>query len=304
MKFRCLPRSSCIAVLSAVAMLGIAESGRADCSLSVTIVPSHDAFARELDPGLNYGSGGALHVAGVDAVNSLGESNGRHDTLMKVDPTAALAGFDAAFGAGNWTLVAAELVTQEVGLPNNPIFNVGAGQFKVQWLSDDSWIQGPGTPQFPTAATGNEMCWNLLQTILGSATETHMGTYANESTSGQRNYSLTLVPEFVSDVLSGGPVSLHLTAETPTIGYTFFASNHGISTNHPQLVLTARATGGDVNCDAVRNLADVDAFVLAVLDPAAFTTTYPGCAIAGADLNHDGNVDGLDISALLCALVP
>ena len=291
-------------LMSAILGSMAVRAAHADCSVSVAIVPTHDAFARELNPGLNYGSGGALHVSGPDATNFLGEPNGRHDSVMKIDPASALTAFDAAFGAGNWTLSAAELITQEVGLPNNPIFNVGAGQFSVQWLSDDSWIQGSGSPQFPVAAAGTEMCWTLLQTILASATQTHMGTYANESASGERNYSLTLVPNFVADVVAGGPVSLHVSPVTPTIGYTFFALNHGIATNHPRLVLTARATGGDVNCDTVRNLADVDAFILAVLDPAAFGVAYPGCNMSGADLNHDGNINGLDIPSLVCAVVP
>ncbi len=304
MHVRLQPLAGTFVALSSVLLLTTAGDGKADCSVSVAIVPSHDALAREFNPGTNYGSGGALHVSGPDATNFLGEPNGRHDSLIKIDPSSALNAFNVAFGAGNWTLTGVELITQEVGLPNNPIFNVGAGQFDVHWLSDDSWIQGSGSPQFPVPAGENEMCWNLLQTILTSATETHMGTYANQSASGQRNYQLTLAPQFVADVLAGGPVSLHMSPVTPTIGYTLFASNHGLPQNHPQLVLTAKATGGDVNCDSTPNLADVDAFILAALDPVAFAATYQGCNIAGADLNHDGNINGLDISSLLCAILP
>lgn len=293
-----------LALLCTFLILTCSRTGRADCSVSVALVPIHDALARELNPDLNYGSGGALHVSGPDAVNALSEPNGRHDTLLKIDPIPALIAFNDAFGAGNWTLTGAELITQEVGMPNNPIFNIGTGQFDVRWLSHDTWVQGPGSPQFPMTAAENEMCWTLLQTILASATETHLGTYANLTTSGQRNYDLTLAPEFVADVGAGGPVSLHLLPVTPTIGYTFFASNHGIATNHPQLVLTARATGGDVNCDTVKNLADIDAFLLALLNPAAFDGTYPGCNINGADLNHDGNIDGRDVASLVCRFVP
>src|SRR5213078_3350087 len=52
---------------------------------------------------------------------------------------------------------------------------------------------------------------------------------------------------------------------------------------------------GDLNCDGVVNAADVPAFVLAVLDPAAYAAQYPGCSVARGDMNGSGTVDGNDI---------
>ena len=54
----------------------------------------HDALARELDPGSNFGGAGLLCVAGTASVNDVGQPRGRFDTAMKFDVSAALATFD------------------------------------------------------------------------------------------------------------------------------------------------------------------------------------------------------------------
>lgn len=52
---------------------------------------------------------------------------------------------------------------------------------------------------------------------------------------------------------------------------------------------------GDMNCDAALDYDDVSAFVLALVDPAGYAATYPGCDINNGDVNEDGFVNGLDI---------
>jgi hypothetical protein len=59
----------------------------------------------------------------------------------------------------------------------------------------------------------------------------------------------------------------------------------------------------DLNCDCHLNLADVTAFVLALLDPTAYSSAYPSCDAARADLNSDGKIDGLDIALFVAALL-
>ena len=52
---------------------------------------------------------------------------------------------------------------------------------------------------------------------------------------------------------------------------------------------------GDVNCDGLVNAFDIDAFVVALTDPAAYAVTYPDCDIDNADVNEDGVVNAFDI---------
>lgn len=51
----------------------------------------------------------------------------------------------------------------------------------------------------------------------------------------------------------------------------------------------------DTNCDGVVNNFDIDAFVLALSNAAAYEAAYPNCNILSADANADGIVNNFDI---------
>jgi hypothetical protein len=59
---------------------------------------------------------------------------------------------------------------------------------------------------------------------------------------------------------------------------------------------------GDMNCDGLVNNGDIDAFVLALTNSAAYTLQYPGCNIMNADINGDGLVNNGDIDAFVALL--
>jgi hypothetical protein len=52
---------------------------------------------------------------------------------------------------------------------------------------------------------------------------------------------------------------------------------------------------GDLNCDGAVNAFDIDPFVLALTDPAAYALAYSDCDIGRADVNGDGEVNAFDI---------
>ncbi len=66
---------------------------------------------------------------------------------------------------------------------------------------------------------------------------------------------------------------------------------------------TALAEPGDLNCEDGLNFADVEAFVLALVDPAGYAIVYPGCDITQADMNEDGLQNGDDIRPFSAALL-
>jgi len=59
------------------------------------------------------------------------------------------------------------------------------------------------------------------------------------------------------------------------------------------------ATIGDLNCDGVVNAADVDPFILALANPAAYTAQFPGCPQNRGDANTDLLVNGDDVEPFL-----
>lgn len=59
---------------------------------------------------------------------------------------------------------------------------------------------------------------------------------------------------------------------------------------------------GDLNCDGVVDLFDIDPFVIALTDPAGYAAMYPGCDRDLADANQDGVVDLFDIDPFVMLL--
>lgn len=58
----------------------------------------------------------------------------------------------------------------------------------------------------------------------------------------------------------------------------------------------------DTNCDGVVDFFDIDAFLLALFNPAGYQAQFPNCNILSADANNDGTIDFFDIDAFLQCL--
>ncbi len=69
------------------------------------------------------------------------------------------------------------------------------------------------------------------------------------------------------------------------------------------LRVAAPASLGDMNCDGAVDNGDIDGFVLALLDRAAYESAYPNCRYENADANSDGAVDNGDIDAFVDLLL-
>ncbi|MCG3129096.1 MAG: hypothetical protein CHACPFDD_04005 [Phycisphaerae bacterium] len=61
---------------------------------------------------------------------------------------------------------------------------------------------------------------------------------------------------------------------------------------------------GDLNCDGSVDALDIDPFVLAMTNPAAYAATYPLCTLEQGDLNGDGSTNGFDIDGFVDLLAP
>lgn len=86
-----------------------------------------------------------------------------------------------------------------------------------------------------------------------------------------------------------------------SIGQNTFASeSHSASYNYT-LTLT---TEGDMNCDGRVDGLDVQGFVLALLDGAAYDAAYPECSALNGDMNDNGSVTLDDIPAFVTTLLP
>jgi hypothetical protein len=60
---------------------------------------------------------------------------------------------------------------------------------------------------------------------------------------------------------------------------------------------------GDMNCDGVVDGRDVQAYLMAMMDPSAYQAAYPNCRQLNADCNCDLVVDIADVQAFVAVLL-
>jgi hypothetical protein len=232
MKFR-------TATLIVVATATFCAFGDTVLAQSVSINPVADAFVASSQPNGNYGGGGALGISGLPS-NTL-------QTLLRFDLSAAKSNFDAAYGAGNWSLGSA--VLQLAGTAaNNPIFNpASAGQLTASWMQNDTWEEGAGTPAAPGASG---ITLTSLPTFL-SASDQNLGTFSFDgSTSATATYSLSVGSGLAGDTAAGGPASIRLSAASGDVAVSavFNSRSFGTASRRPLLTLSAVAIPEPSTC--------------------------------------------------------
>ncbi len=182
----------------------------------------------------NYGGGGAL------ALSAAGLANGEFQTVLQFDTSGAKSLFDGLYGTGLWSVQSVTLQLS-AGSVNNTIFNSNhAGSFGVNWMQNNSWTEGSGTPSTPTT-TG--ITYNTLQgTFINPTADEALGTFSyNGASSGTFVYSLGTPSGFSADILAGSLVSLRLAAADNTVSYFFNSRSFGTVANRPLLTINAVA---------------------------------------------------------------
>jgi hypothetical protein len=186
--------------------------------------------------GLNFGGAGTLVVAPASSVK------GEFQSLLKFNLTNAVAMFNTNYGAGNWAITGISLqLTSNYGTggvqPNNAIFPViRSGQFVIEWLSTNDWVEGTGTPNLPTT---DGVAYDSLSNLLSGAHEILCtNTYSPPGNNVPVTYTLPLDTNLVAGVPGGGDVTLLFYAADDQIGYLFNSYSYGRG-NEPLIIVTA-----------------------------------------------------------------
>jgi hypothetical protein len=182
----------------------------------------------------NYGGAGTLAIA------SASSTKGEFDSVIKFNSAPAVSQFNTTFGAGNWQLTGLTLsLASNTGTngapPGNGIFNtVNGGNFGINWLAVDNWVEGSGTPGSSSATGVN---FNSIATLLAGGDSLGTFTYTPPGNNVYANYILPLNANLVSDASAGGDVSLYFYAADNQISYLF--NSKTFASGRPQLTLTA-----------------------------------------------------------------
>ena len=191
--------------------------------------------------GLNFGGAGTLVVAPANS------AKGEFQSVLKFNLSNAVALFNTNYGAGHWTITNVSLqLTSNYGTggvqPNNAIFpTISGGTFLIEWLSNDNWVEGTGTPNLPTT---DGVTYDSLPDLLSDAHEILCtNTYTPPGNNIPVTYTLPLTTNLVNDVSAGGDVTLLFSAADDQIGYLFNSYSYGRG-NEPLIEVTVVLNAG------------------------------------------------------------
>lgn len=209
-------------------------TGKADTLFTITTTTA-DAFLSGASPTLNFGGAGTLAIAPASS------PKGEFDTVIMFNTAGAVSQFNITYGAGNWAITGLKLsLASNYGtqgaIPNNNLLNtVSGGSFGIDWLVNDSWVEGTGGGN---GAANGAVCFNSIPGLLSPGYDP-LGTYTYTPPGNNvyANYSLSLDGNLVSNAVAGGAVSLYFYAADNQVGYLF--NSKEFASNHPELTVTA-----------------------------------------------------------------
>lgn len=223
---------------------------------------------------------------------------------------------DFVVSAGElWTIEGIRFFVYQPGAPAPTIGNVRYSICGGSWLGayPASWSFGPTTLDFPPVFKEHDAlpdtCDRRIQMVTMSITPPLVlpsGPYGLAWYTVGGPLPGPFQPPVVVPGLPGKPGANGLHSS----GGAFFAPIADVAPQDFvfQLLGTivcdpAGPADGDMNCDGVVNGADIAAFNLAVIDPAAYAAAYPSCSFCNADINDDGVVDTLDVPPFIDCLL-
>jgi hypothetical protein len=218
-----------------ILIAAIAGSGLvAQAQVTNTSMTTADAFVCTGSPnyeggadltGLNFGAAGTLVIAPPAS------ANGEFQSVIKFNLSNGVALFNATYGSNLWTITSLALdFASNYGTggvqPNNPIFpTINGGQFVIEWLADDDWLEGTGTPNLPTT---DGICFNTLPGLLAQPREIlATNTYVPPGNNVRVTWPLPLTANLVADVSAGGDVTFRFYAADDQICYLFNSYKYG-----------------------------------------------------------------------------
>jgi hypothetical protein len=228
------------AILASIALGTAAAHGQVTFT-ATTVADAFVASGSSNNPdgsdltGLNFGGAGTLVIAPAASVK------GEFRSLIRFDLSGATNLFNSTFGT-NWIITAISLeLTSNYGTagvqPNNPIFNViNGGKFVIEWMSDDSWIEGTGNPNLPTT---DGVTFSSLPSLLSSPHQV-LGTnvYVPPGDNVHVIWPLPLDTNLVANAVAGGPVTFYFYAADDQVNYLFSSYTYGRG-NQPLIHVTA-----------------------------------------------------------------
>jgi hypothetical protein len=220
------------------AILALPFAALADTSLSTT--STGDAFLDANKPTFNFGKAGTLVIA--PSTSSVGEV----DSVMRFNLATTINQFNTTYGNGGWDItgislsLASQFGTNGASGGNSLLPTVKGGNFAIDWISYDGWLEGTGNGMGSGNTVTGAVSYNSIPTLLGLTVDS-LGTftYTPPGNNVYASYSLPFDSGLESSIDAGGDVSLYFYATNSSVGYLINSRDFG--SNTPELTVTVGA---------------------------------------------------------------
>ncbi len=231
----CLPYFCAVCCLASVQAQVIYSSTTSQDAFLATGSPNNTVGTDLTN--LNFGAAGTLAISPANA------NKGQFQSILMFNFSGAVSLFNSAYGTNGWTIAGILLqLASNNGTngakPNNGIFNVVSnGNFVIEWLADNGWAEGTGTPNLPTM---DGVTFGSLPTLLsGPCKILCTNTYTPPGNNVPATYTLPLDTNLVAEIESGTNATLLFYAADNQIGYLFNSHEYG-NGNQPMISVIAR----------------------------------------------------------------
>ncbi len=152
------------------------------------------------------------------------------------------------------------------------------------------------------SAFGHEAFFNRTECFTSSVLVWDFNYPARNSTAGP--VTPTVLDAYIGSGTVSVPIRIDFIQEV-TISNTGCVYNFSADVDLEVTVRYIYSPGslpGDLNCDGVVSVGDVNPFVLALTDPQAYEAQFPNCDVLNADCSGDGAVTVNDINCFVAML--
>jgi PEP-CTERM motif len=230
-----------LAICGAILAVPVAVVGQTSYAVS-NAVGSFLATGPSGGPNLdvtNYGGAGTFAIAPASS------PKGEFDSVLMFNTAAAVSQFNSQYGFGNWTITGITLsLASQFGVqgakPGNIFNTINAGNFGIDFLTNNSWSPGTGGGMGGTGYPYNSsVTYADIPNLLAGSDSLGTFTYTPPGNNVYFTYTLPLDGSLVDSSAAGGDVSLYFYAADNAVSYLFNSNTY--SQNHPEFTLTAEA---------------------------------------------------------------
>jgi hypothetical protein len=225
-------------------------------------------------------------------------------SMPQVVATCSTGSAWGSYRSGNYAYISdyyTGLNVIDVSVPTNPVW-MGNG---VTWDYGRDAVVSNDVACMASCGAGLE-----IYDVSDPANPEHIGNFPSTGwfeSVAQRGHSVYVIDYWLRVIDQSDPTApvqlAYRYCPASPLGLAVDGAYVYIADAEAGLIVMAIRFPADMNCDGDVDFGDINPFVTALSDPAAYEEAFPNCRLANGDTNDDGTVDLADINPFIACLI-